>query len=301
MNPWKKHTRLPSVSPWFHIYRLDNGVTALYEPYHFQEVISYLIEGENQCLLWDTGMGLADIQAEVRQLTPKPLLVMNSHVHFDHVGDNHRFEEVMVLEDAGASSRLQRGYSVQEMEPHTHPDLFQPQSLAWARREGYCIPPCKPRPISPGFQLDLGGRVLEVIHTPGHSPESIMLLDKTYGELFAGDSYYPGHLYAHFDGDFYRASNLRQYARSMAAMAARREEFSVVHPSHNAPCAEPEVLQLVAACLGKIADGQAQAYMRPLEDPHLASLPAEEGDNQGYQNAQNLKLYDFGNLRIITQ
>lgn len=49
-------------SQWFKVYKLENDIYAIAEPYHFQEVISYLILGDDKALLWDTGMGIDNIK-----------------------------------------------------------------------------------------------------------------------------------------------------------------------------------------------------------------------------------------------
>ena len=72
--------------PWFAVYRLPGEVYALYEPHHFQDVISYLILGKERALLLDTGMGIGNIRAVAERLTKLPITVVNSHSHFDHVG-----------------------------------------------------------------------------------------------------------------------------------------------------------------------------------------------------------------------
>ena len=46
--------------------------------------------------------------------------------------------------------------------------------------------------IHDGSKIDLGGRVLQVISTPGHTPDSISLWDAQNKLLFTGDMYYPG-------------------------------------------------------------------------------------------------------------
>ena len=72
--------KIPCESSWFEPYKVAEGVTAIYEPHHFQEVISYLIEGEEKALLLDSGMGLGNIKAVVEFLTDKPITLVNSHL-----------------------------------------------------------------------------------------------------------------------------------------------------------------------------------------------------------------------------
>ena len=80
--------------PWFEIYSIQPGVFAIYEPKQFEEVISYLILGDKRALLFDTGLGIGRISAAVARLTSLPLVVINSHTHFDHVGGNAEFHEI---------------------------------------------------------------------------------------------------------------------------------------------------------------------------------------------------------------
>src|SRR5262249_51463828 len=87
---------LPNES-WFEVYRVRPGVFAIYEPHQFEEVISYLIVGSQHALLLDTGMGIASMQKLVAQLTSLPLIVLNTHTHYDHIGSNYEFKNVWAV------------------------------------------------------------------------------------------------------------------------------------------------------------------------------------------------------------
>src|ERR1700719_2297799 len=91
---YSKLERVSIADPWFEVYNIRPGVFAIYEPHQLEEVISYLIVGGNRALLFDTGMGISNIQAVVAALTKLPVSVLNSHTHNDHVGDNWRFSDV---------------------------------------------------------------------------------------------------------------------------------------------------------------------------------------------------------------
>src|SRR5271169_3380717 len=101
---YSKLERVPTADPWFEVYKIRPGVFAIYEPHQLEEVISYLIIGNEKAgdekasgakaLLFDTGMGISNIQAVVAGLTKLPVSVVNSHTHNDHVGDNWRFSDV---------------------------------------------------------------------------------------------------------------------------------------------------------------------------------------------------------------
>ncbi len=64
---YKNLERVPVSDPWFEVYKVAPAVLAIYEPHQAEEIISYLIVGEKRALLFDTGMGIGDLQ-ESRQL-----------------------------------------------------------------------------------------------------------------------------------------------------------------------------------------------------------------------------------------
>jgi len=86
--------RVPVTDPWFEVYQVVPQVFAIYEPHQAEETISYLVLGEKQALLFDTGMGISDIRKVTSELTHLPIVVLNSHTHNDHVGGNWQFETV---------------------------------------------------------------------------------------------------------------------------------------------------------------------------------------------------------------
>ncbi|MGB6835673.1 MAG: hypothetical protein WCA94_13730, partial [Candidatus Acidiferrum sp.] len=69
---YKSLERVLPNEPWFEVYKVAPGVFAIYEPHQAEETISYLIVGTKQALLFDTGMGIANIHRVVTQLTSRP-------------------------------------------------------------------------------------------------------------------------------------------------------------------------------------------------------------------------------------
>ncbi len=78
--------------------------------------------------------------------------------------------------------------------------------------------------------IDLGGRKLEVILTPGHAPDALCLLDRENRLLFTGDTYYPAALYAHLPG-----SDFNVYRESASRLAELVDDVDFVLPAHNEP------------------------------------------------------------------
>jgi glyoxylase-like metal-dependent hydrolase (beta-lactamase superfamily II) len=96
--PLSPQGELAANERWFDDYytvaEIDPETFAIGEPRCAQQVFNYLIVGEEEALLFDSGMPLRDISPVVESLTEKPLTVLASHLHYDHVGNHHRFERV---------------------------------------------------------------------------------------------------------------------------------------------------------------------------------------------------------------
>lgn len=248
---YRELERVPVESSWFEVYRVGPGTTALYEPGHWQEAISYLIEGRERAVLFDTGLGIGDIKAVVDQLTSLPVLVVNSHEHFDHIGGNRLFADVAVADSAAALARLARGTGslADEISSET---VWKPLPRGFDRTR-YETPPMVPtRRLRDGERIELGGRTLEVWLTPGHTPGSLCLLDRGHRQLFTGDTLYPAELYAHAP-----ESNLADYQRSAARLGGLTGVVDVVLPGHNEAKVPASLLGRFARAFAAIGRGEA--------------------------------------------
>lgn len=240
---YKALERVPVRSDWFEVYRVRPGVFAIYEPHQAEEVISYLIVGSRQALLFDTGMGIAGIRAVARQLTQLPVVVLNSHTHYDHVGGNREFSDILGMDTAFTRERAAKGYFNEVMRAEVSPENLCGALPKGFDADAYHVPPFRiARTVRDGTVLDLGGRKLEVIAVPGHTPDSIALLDRANRLLFTGDTFYVGPIWL-----FEPETDMAAYARSAARLAALADEVELLLPAHNTPAASP-------AYLGKLRD-----------------------------------------------
>jgi len=229
--------RVTTPSAWFEVYRVDPGVYALYEPHQWQEVISWLIVGTRHALLFDTGMGLQDIQAVARSITALPIEVLNSHTHHDHVGDNWRFDTVLGMDDPFTKHNA-AGVAHADVADEVAPNSLcgvQPASLDTAsyRVRAFRITSV----VHDGSRIDLGGRTLEVLHVPGHAPDAIALLDRANGLIFTGDTFYEGPIYV-----FGKGSDRVAFTRSTERLAALAPSLRKVLASHNVAVSDPAML-----------------------------------------------------------
>lgn len=241
---------------WFEVYKLPGDVFAITEPYHCQEVNSYLIIGSEKALLFDTGEGFFDIKEVAQELYNGEIIAANSHSHFDHIGCNYLFDHVLAFDDAQSKYTAKNGAPHALFEDQLNDEMFLygcPQSLDI---ESFSIPPYKISPLRNGDVIALGHRDLEVIHTPGHCSDSIMLLDREKGILFTGDTFYMAALYAHFDCPEFGCSDLAQYAESLEKIVALGDTVKALYCSHNEFVVAPEKLAEAARALRQILNGE---------------------------------------------
>jgi glyoxylase-like metal-dependent hydrolase (beta-lactamase superfamily II) len=110
---------------------------------------------------------------------------------------------------------------------------------------------------APGSIVDLGGRGLEVWHTPGHTPESASLLDRARSMLFSGDYLYPGELYAFLPG-----SSLADYLWTAERLTTALPALLAIHGGHgteiatSAPVLAARDLLDLQRTLGEIRSGE---------------------------------------------
>jgi glyoxylase-like metal-dependent hydrolase (beta-lactamase superfamily II) len=260
-------------SGWFTTRPLGDDVHVIAEPPH---VNSYLIIGTRRAVLFDTGMGIASIREVAERLTDRDLLVVNSHNHWDHRGGNAPFTQIAIHESARAAfaepvpavelsgfaasvAEMLAKFRLYRELDEAYFRLLEPQYVPRRLPAGFSsaawtIAPTVPSQLlADGDQLDLGGRVLDVLHTPGHTPDSICLFDARAGRLFAGDTLASGPHGANLPGadpDSFGRS-LRRLAREIAPRA------TAVHPAH---MLRPQV---PAALIGDVA----QAFDRIRSEP----------------------------------
>jgi glyoxylase-like metal-dependent hydrolase (beta-lactamase superfamily II) len=245
--------------PWFSVYRVDPGVFALYEPNNFQEVISWLIVGTERALLFDTGMGISRISAVVRELTRLPVIVVNSHTHYDHVGGNAEFTDIRGM-DTWFTRESAAGIPHRDVTQEVTPQAFCAARLRVPfDTSTYAIRPFALRStIRDGTVIPLGGRQLEVLHVPGHTPDAIALLDRTSGLLWTGDTFYPGPIWLFFPGTDHAA-----YAQSVSRLAALVPALRKVLTAHNFPVVDPAVLARVPGAYARARAGELKGVEKP--------------------------------------
>src|SRR6201984_531663 len=249
---YKTVERVSISDPWFEVYKPAQGVFAIYEPHQAEETISYLIVGEKRALLFDTGMGISDLKKVIAQLTELPIIVLNSHTHNDHVGDNWQFSTIYGM-DTDFTRQNARGSRLDAQAEIAPGQICGALPKAFDSK-AYATRPWKITAYThDGDLFDLGGRTIELIATPGHTPDAISLLDRANGLLFTGDTYYPAPIWL-----FRPETDLDAYVASVKRLAALAPQIKLVIGAHNIPVAKSDVLPKLLEAILAVRSGKGE-------------------------------------------
>lgn len=268
--------RVPCSQDWFQVYKVKDGIYAIYEPYQYEEALCTLMLGEEKAVLIDTGCGIGNIRDVVDEITDLPVMVVNTHAHNDHIAQNHLFDEVAML-DHPWSHEAEKGLPNSEMAHLIADGMLWKELPEGFDAEKYVVPGFKvTRWFNERDIIDLGNRTLEVIHTPGHTPDCVCFLDREDRLLFTGDMFYTGGIYTYLNG-----GDLPTFINSYLKMLEYYDEFDYLMPSHNEPRVEKVLLRDVFKAVVDIAEGRGR-YV--------------EGTDRG----TSIRKYDFGRFSVVT-
>jgi glyoxylase-like metal-dependent hydrolase (beta-lactamase superfamily II) len=268
--------RVPCSQDWFEVYKVKDGIYAIYEPYQYEEALCTLILGEEKAVLIDTGCGIGNIRDVVEEITDLLVMVVNTHAHNDHIAQNYLFDEVAML-DHPWSHEAEKGLPNSEMAHLIADGMLWKELPEGFDAENYVVPGFKVTHwFKEGDIIDLGNRTLEVIHTPGHTPDCVCFLDREDRLLFTGDMFYTGGIYTYLNG-----GDIPTFIDSYLKMLEYYDEFDYLMPSHNEPWVEKVLLRDVFKAVVDIAEGRGKFV---------------EGTDRG----TSIRKYDFGRFSVVT-
>jgi glyoxylase-like metal-dependent hydrolase (beta-lactamase superfamily II) len=237
---------------YYEVFKVMDNVYAIFEPYNWQQVISYLIIGEEKAMLFDTGMDVSPIDRVVKKLTNKPVFDVLSHSHFDHVGGAHLFDEVWGMDEPWANKNASGGatdYAVMFTTPESFWEGHVPEDfdLASYKIENYTVT----HYYKEGDIIDLGNRQLEVVAAPGHSLDGIVLVDRANRLMWTGDVFYVGPLFA-----FLEEADMEVYAQTASKLAEFADDVDYLLPTHNTTMEPSGWLTKMNAAFKALASGE---------------------------------------------
>ena len=272
--------KISSSSDWFEIYEVTPRHFVFYEPYHFEESISNLVIGDDLAVLIDTGCGIGNLRKAVKEITSKPIQVVNTHSHTDHIGSNCQFENVTMFDHPLSRKISKNGVPQEVMSVEIFqenlirkplPDKFNPKD--------HFLPPFHVQCwLREGDQIDLGNTILEVIHTPGEAPDHICLLDKTARILFSGDILLKGAIWTHIDG-----GSIAELRNSYLKLLKYFDHFDHIMPSHNETMLDKNLVKNSLQAVDSILSGNS--FSQTITDPW----------------GKKLEKYSFESFSILTR
>ena len=190
-----------------------NNVTKISEHFWILEengVRSFLFEGKEKAMLVDTGFGTLQVCEIIAGLTNLPVFLVNTHTDRDHTGCNKDFKDIYMhpSEMDHYRNSLPDGCHIEDVNPLWEGDI-----------------------------IDLGYWKFEVILTPGHTPGSIMLLEREKRMLISGDSIQDGNIFMFGNG-----RNMQAFQNSLQKMIAMSDAFDSIWPSHGSYPLKPDII-----------------------------------------------------------
>jgi hydroxyacylglutathione hydrolase len=246
------------ASDWYEVKYVDPGVYVIAEPKSSQHNVSYLILGEERAVMIDTASGEyepdhgTNIRHVIEEITELPVTLVLSHFHFDHNANIGEFDTVAFADLEYLRTRVDRNgiyrFSREELALGIHPEKTK-VSEWW--------------PL--GTDIDLGGRHIKLLSIPGHTPDSIMILDEANKMAFTGDSYDASAAL------LIGRSGLDDYLRSVEMLLARLDssyQFFGAHRDQDSDYSGLFELQAVLSCF---KNDNCPLAPEPIE---MAGLPA---------------------------
>ena len=188
-------------------------------------------------------------------------MVVNTHGHCDHIYGNIYFEEAYLHPLDMELARQHSGFEgfVKRM-----------------KERGLCMPPF--RPIAHGDVIDLGGLTLEVVHLPGHTQGSILLLLREDRVLFTGDAINT-HLWMQLED----SSSLPDFLQALDKVMYLKEQADYILHGHYGQFLPISLMERLREGVSELCRG-------------------ETGDDQDYQffgGPARQHLYDGGKALIV--
>ena len=221
------------MNDWFTIDQIDKETHIISEYRHWEETHCYLLNGSDRSLLIDTGLGISNIHDEVIKLTDKPVTAVATHIHWDHIG-GHEFFPVFYAH--GAELNWLNGEFPLTMEQIKGMVVDRCDLPEGYDVNNYVFFQGNPaRVLKDKETINLGDRIVQIVHTPGHSPGHMCFWEKERGYLFTGDLVYKDTLFAYFP-----STDPESYLNSLESVSAL--QVKNVFPAHHTLDIQPEIL-----------------------------------------------------------
>lgn len=218
---------------WFTIDQVDDETHIISEYRHWEEAHSYLLNGSEYSLLIDTGLGICNIHEQIKKLTDRPVIAIATHIHWDHIGGHKFFPDFYAHEKELNWLNGDFPLTIEQIKDMVADRCDLPDGYDVNNYEFFQGTPAK---VLKGDEIiDIGGRFVQIVHTPGHSPGHMCFWEKEQGYLFTGDLVYKDTLFAYFP-----STDPEAYLISLEKVSTL--PVKQVFPGHHTLNIQPEIL-----------------------------------------------------------
>ncbi len=213
------------------------------------ECCANLVVGEEKALLFDTGSGIDDMYGAVRSITSFPLIVVNSHGHFDHIGGNEQFDKVYLSEKdfsilEGYQKDLLNKWRKEIAQGEEFP-LFQQEPVRW-----------KSIHRLDWEAVELGNMRCLAVPLEGHTRGSVGIWIPSLRLLLSGDALTPV-MCLNFQNHMSVEDQYRMLKRVQSM------EFDYYLTSHHISKFPKKMLKRMVQCMEHSREGKYYAYQYP--------------------------------------
>ena len=235
----------------YHVQALDGDTWRIDEELNGLHTYAYLLEGTQAALLIDSANGCGGLAQRVRALTGKPVRVVHTHGHLDHIGGDGAFGKAYLSARDQAVARAHRDPVLRKtMYQNFDRELELDLSPEELERLAGAVQGVEFLPLG-GGELDLGGRRLEILPTPGHTPGSVCFLEKARRTLYTGDTVCARGILLNLD----HSCSVERFGQSIRSLLAHIDEYDGIHAGHHESPVPKQTLWQYKECADRIVDG----------------------------------------------
>ena len=187
----------------------------------------FLLVGKKRAVMIDSGVNCPNAVSLAKELTDKPVMLINTHGDGDHTSGTDGFDEI-----------------------HIHP----------ADHTGCGVdirfPNVPKADIWDGEIIDPGDRPLKLIHIPGHTAGSMAILDVNRRVLYSGDSVQTGHIYM-----FGAKRQPDKFESSLDKLIAIEDEYDNIYASHGDYLISKDYVEKVKDAWKRVRTGEVPYEM----------------------------------------
>ena len=261
-----KTRKIYDINPYVEVYQFRDNLFGLFTENcdGMGDVWMYLIIGPEKAMLIDTAYGLGDLKGLVDKLSGgKPLIVVNTHEHYDHAYGNCRFEKVYCHEYLVPYLNNQN----QHMWDYLFDAFGNNIWLEFDRKDLPVFRKYEIVGVPDGHRFNLGGDYeVELVFTGGHAAGHAAYIDKKDRILFSGDNICSdvsgcGSINLPLQGPHAENKLLRVYRDNVKRLVDRMDEYDNIFPQHFMTDLENNLMpKILEACDAIIANPDAYDY-----------------------------------------